>query len=114
MIVAVSERSFFSIVGLVSIQVLNESRTRTGTRTKADALFFRLILVLSWVTAKLQEFFAHCEAGDTEPAGSFGLVSLGQFYGAGEECSFGSLQQARVSVIKFTALSGGKQVVDVF
>src|SRR5690349_8257482 len=66
------------------------------------------------MAAELDEFFPHREAGNTEPASCFGLITLSQFNRASEKGFFGHLQQAGMGIVEFTALGGGKQIVDVF
>jgi hypothetical protein len=71
-------------------------------------------LFLGGVTAELDEFFTHREAGNTEPASRFGLITLSHFDGASEKGLFRRLQQAGMGIVKFAALGGREQVIDVF
>ena len=71
-------------------------------------------MVLRRVEAELVELLTQGEAGDTQPAGGFGLVAVGQFDGAAEDFPFRSSEQASVGVTDLAALSGGQQLVRLF
>src|SRR5712672_2391283 len=60
-----------------------------------------LFVVLAGMEAELKEFGFHGDAGDAEPAGSLGLVALGEFNGTGEDFAFGAFKDASVDVGNF-------------
>lgn len=72
------------------------------------------LISASWVQSEADEFFAHGEAGDAEPAGGFGLVAAGEFDGAAEDFAFGFFEEAGVGVLDFAALGGGEEFVGFF
>ena len=72
-----------------------------------------LFVVLAWMEAELEEFGFHGDAGDAEPAGGPGLVTVGELDGAGEDFAFGIFEHAAVDVRNFTAARCGQQFVDV-
>src|ERR1043166_9475567 len=55
--------------------------TRMAHRPVSTLLF----LILAGVQTELDQFGAHGDAGDAEPARGFGLVALGLLDGAGEK-----------------------------
>src|SRR6266540_763797 len=65
------------------------------------------------VQAQFNQFAAHLEPGDPEPAGGFGLVALGQRDGLPEQLGLQLGDHARVGVDDFAALHGGQQFRDV-
>ena len=62
--------------------------------------------------AKAVEFFAHREAGNAEPAGRLGLVTLGELDRLGEELALGGFDKRGVRVLELTAVGGGEQLGD--
>ncbi len=75
-----------------------------------NGVLFRL---LTGMEAELKEFGFHGDAGDAEPAGSLGLVALGEVDGAGEDFALGAFKDASVNVGNFTAARSGEEFVDV-
>ena len=62
--------------------------------------------------AEAVEFFAHREAGDAEPAGGLGLVTLGELDRLGEKLALGGFDKRGVGVLDLTAAGGGEQLGD--
>ena len=62
---------------------------------------------------KLGEFLPYLETGDTEPAGGFGLVALGEADGLGVKFRLKVGDHFREGVLLFAPLDAGEQFSDV-
>ena len=62
--------------------------------------------------SELVKFFAHGEARDSNPAGSFRLVALSEFDGAAKQFALGLANQAGVNIIQMPVSSLGKECVN--
>ena len=70
------------------------------------------MVALAGMQAKAVEFFAYCEAGNAEPAGRLGLVTMGELDRLGEKLTLGGFDKRGVGVLELTAAGGGEQLGD--
>src|SRR6185437_10472746 len=101
------------------------SNTATGTPWFRDSsrelsLHRYTSVTLRWfgavaggVQAELNQFFAHFETRDAQPAGGLRLVALRELNGLGKKFGFEVGNHFRVGSVLFTALHAGQKVGDV-